>query len=162
MPRLQSYCKPLKQPQIENNITNRTMILRLQGYNFNLKYGKSGENICDCFSRHPYKDLLKFKELMDYVTFVADDATPKHWPQTLLRNSPKIIHFYIKLVELARKKSCNNLKHVENWFWTVSRSWFSVKIKSNSHSKGSSQSCYSKGSSKSCYSNSPLSIFENC
>ena len=104
MPRLQSYCKPLKQPQIENNITNRTMILRLQGYNFNLKYGKSGENICDCFSRHPYKDLLKFKELMDYVTFVADDATPNALTTGIIKKFTKNNTLLHQTCRISKKK----------------------------------------------------------
>ena len=39
-----------------------------------LKYVKTKENVCDYCSQHPYKDL-KFKELMHYINFVADDAT---------------------------------------------------------------------------------------
>ena len=32
--------------------------------------------MCDYSNRHPYKDLLKLKELIHYVNFVVDDATP--------------------------------------------------------------------------------------
>ena len=39
-----------------------------------LKYVKTTENVCDYCSQYPYKDL-KFKELIHYINFVADDAT---------------------------------------------------------------------------------------
>ena len=42
-----------------------------------MKYIKSEENVCDYSSLNPYKDLLKFKEIIHYVYFVADDATAK-------------------------------------------------------------------------------------
>ena len=41
-----------------------------------MKYFKSEANVCNYSSRHPYKDRLKFKELIHHVNFVADDATP--------------------------------------------------------------------------------------
>ena len=47
------------------------MGLRLQGYNFDFEI----LDIYSYCSRYPHKDLLKFKELIHYVNFVADDAT---------------------------------------------------------------------------------------
>ena len=43
---------------------------------FILKYVENEENICDYSGFHPYKYLLKVKELIHYVNFVADVTTP--------------------------------------------------------------------------------------
>ena len=73
------------------------LTLRLQGYNFNLKYVKSDENVCNYSNQHSDKDLLKFKELIHHVNFVEDDCTPNNLTIDVIRNSPKMINFYFKL-----------------------------------------------------------------
>ena len=97
MQEAQSYCKPIEQRQIESNITNRMLDPPLQGYNFNLKYVKSDENVCNYSNQHSDKDLLKFKELIHHVNFVGDDCTPNNLTIDVIRNSPKMINFYFKL-----------------------------------------------------------------
>ena len=86
-----------------------------------MKYVKSGDNICDYSSRHPYKDILKVEELIHYVNFVADDATPNALTKNILKiftKNDKLLHPVIKL---ARKNNCYKfnkpltfLEHIEN------------------------------------------------
>ena len=73
-----------------------------------MKYVKSEENVCDYSSRHIYKDLLKFKEIIHYVNFVAHDAT-LNWPYTLSRNSPKNDKFSHQVIKLVRQNDCYKL-----------------------------------------------------
>ena len=52
------------------------MILRIQGYNFQLKYVKSDENISDYMSRHPHDKQPEQNINEKYVNFVANHAIP--------------------------------------------------------------------------------------
>ena len=68
--------KLLEQSQYKSNITNRMHDPSVsKATNLILKYVKSEENVCDYSSRHIYKDLLKFKEIIHYANIVARDAT---------------------------------------------------------------------------------------
>ena len=69
--------------------------LRLQGYSFNFK--KCKENLCDYSNGHLYKDVLKVKELIHHVNFVADDATPIALTIDIIMKPTKNDNFYIKL-----------------------------------------------------------------
>ena len=62
-----------------------------------LKCVKNEENVCEHFSRYSYKGLPKVKELIRYVNFVADDATPNTLVINFSREPPKMINFYIKV-----------------------------------------------------------------
>ena len=90
-----------------------------------MKYVKSEENICDYSSRHLYKDL-KFKEIIHYVHFIADDATAKALTIDIkkLTKIDKILHQVLKLARqnncyklnkpltfLEYIQNCNNFKH---------------------------------------------------
>ena len=52
------------------------MMLRLQGYNFDLKFTKSEENISDYTSRHPLETVQKNSSVEHYINFVTKYATP--------------------------------------------------------------------------------------
>ena len=94
----QIYCKPLEQPQIERAIA------------LILEYVKSEENVCDYYGRHPYKDLLKVKELIHYVNFVADNATPNALTKNLkiFTKNDKLLH---EVIKLARQNNCYKLNN---------------------------------------------------
>ena len=55
------------------------MMLQLQGYDFDIKYVKTEENISDYISRHPDPEqkLIESTEVDKYVNFVTSTAVPK-------------------------------------------------------------------------------------
>ena len=55
------------------------MILQLQGYDFDIKYVKTEQNISDYISRHPDREqkLIESAEVDKYVNFVTSTAVPK-------------------------------------------------------------------------------------
>ena len=76
-----------------------------------MKYGKIKQNVRDYSSWHLYEDLLKVKELIHYVNFVADDATA----------NVLILDIIKKASKNARENNCYKLnkpltflKYIEN------------------------------------------------
>ena len=85
-----------------------------------MKHVKSKEN-CGYSSRHLYQDLLKVKELIYYVNFVADDATPHALTIDIIMKAAKtdkLLHQVIKLVKQNNCYKLNNpltfLEYIEN------------------------------------------------
>ena len=91
-----------------------------------MKYVKSEDNVCGYSTRHPYKHLLKLKELMHYVNLVADDATRNALTIDIKKftKNYKLLHQVKKLARqnncyklnkpltfLVQIESCNNFKH---------------------------------------------------
>ena len=74
-----------------------------------LKYIKNDENVCDYSNRHPYKDLLKLKELIHYVNFVVDDATPNVLTINIIQNFIKNNKLLYQVIKLARLNNCYKL-----------------------------------------------------
>ena len=67
-----------------------------------LRYVKSKENLSDYSSGHFYKDLLKFKELIQYVYFVADDTAPKILAIYIIIKATKNDTPFHQIIKLAR------------------------------------------------------------
>ena len=55
------------------------MVLQIQGYNFDIKYVKSEQNIRDYIRRHPDREqkLIESTVVNKYVNFVTSTAAPK-------------------------------------------------------------------------------------
>ena len=68
------------------------------------KYVKNEENVCEYFSLYPYKSLLKVKELIYYVNFVADDTT-KHTDHRLTKKATKNEKPLHQVIKLERQNS---------------------------------------------------------
>ena len=85
-----------------------------------MEYVKTEENVCGYFSRHPYKNLLKFKELIYYFNFNADDATPNALFIDLNKKFTKNDKSLRQIIKLARQnnfklnKPLTFLKYIEN------------------------------------------------
>ena len=67
-----------------------------------LKFVKSEENVCGYFSRHPYKDLLIFKNLTDYGNFVPEGATPNALTIDIIKKFTKNDKLLYQFIKLAR------------------------------------------------------------
>ena len=74
-----------------------------------MKYVESKENLRDYSNRHLYKDLLKVKELIHYVNFAADDATPNALIIDIIKEFTKNDKRLHQVLKLARQKSCYEL-----------------------------------------------------
>lgn len=74
-----------------------------------MKYVQSEENICDYSSWHPYIDLLKFKELIHYVSFVADAATPNTLAIDIITKFTKNDQVLHQITKLALQNNCYKL-----------------------------------------------------
>ena len=74
-----------------------------------MKYVKSKESLCDYSSRYLYKDLLKVKELIHYVNFVADDATPNALTIDIIMKTTKNDKLLQQVIKLARQGNCYKL-----------------------------------------------------
>ena len=86
-----------------------------------MKNVKSEQYVCDYFSRHLHKDLLKFKELIHYVNFAADDATPNALTIGIVKKATKNNELLHQVIKLARQnnyykfnKSWTFLRYTEN------------------------------------------------
>ena len=67
-----------------------------------LRYVKNKENLSDYSSGHFYKDLLQFKELIQYVYFVADDTAPKILTICMIIKATKNDKPFHQIIKLAR------------------------------------------------------------
>ena len=82
-----------------------------------MKYGKIKQNVRDYSSWHPYKDLLKVKELIHYVNFVADDATANVLILDIIKKASKnarennCYKLNKPLTFLKYIENCNTFKH---------------------------------------------------
>ena len=98
-----------------------------------LKNVKSEQYVCDYFSRHLYKDLLKFKELIHYVNFAADDATLNALTIDIVKKATKNNKLSHQVIKLARQ---NNLHKINESFtflrYTESRNTFKHFLKTDS------------------------------
>ena len=74
-----------------------------------MKYVESKEDLSDYSNRHLYKDLLKVKELIHYVNFVADDATPNALIIDIIKEFTKNDKLLHQVIKLARQKNCYKL-----------------------------------------------------
>ena len=82
---------------------------------------QSEKSICDFSSRHLYQDHLKLKELIHYVNFVADDATPNSLFIDIIKKFTKNDKLLHQVIKLARQNNGTTLKRP----WTPLRliSW---------------------------------------
>ena len=65
----------LSRPSSKLPLRIERIILQLQGYNFDIKYVKTEQNISDYISRHP--DREQKLEVDKCVNFVTSTAVPK-------------------------------------------------------------------------------------
>ena len=85
------------------------MTLRWQGYNLNFEILWKWGNWFDFSSRHPSKDLLKLKELIHDVNFVANHPTSNALTIDIIRKftiNDKILH---QVIKFARQNNCYKL-----------------------------------------------------
>ena len=80
-----------------------------------MKYVKSEENVCDYSIRHPYKDLLKCKEIIHYVNFVSDDATPNALNIDIIQIFTKNDKLSYQVIKLVRRNNCYKLNKPLNF-----------------------------------------------
>ena len=69
-----------------------------------MKYVESEHNVCYYSSRHPYKHLLKVKEVTHYVNFVCDDATPNALTIDVIKKTTKNYKLLHQVIKSARKQ----------------------------------------------------------
>ena len=82
------------------------MILQLQGYDFDMKYVKTEQNISDYISRHPDRErkLIESTELDKYVNFVTSTAVPKSFTLEYIATTTK----RDKVLQILKQTILNN------------------------------------------------------
>ena len=58
----------------------------------------------------PYKDPLKVNELVHYVNFTADDATPNTMTIDIIKKTTKNDKLLYQVIKLARQNNCYKIK----------------------------------------------------
>ena len=74
-----------------------------------MKYFKKEENVCDYCNEHPCEDLLKFRESVHYVNFVADDATINALTIDITKKFTKNDKLLFQVIKLVIQNNCYKL-----------------------------------------------------
>ena len=82
------------------------MILQLQGYDFDIKYVKTQQNISDYISRHPDREqkLIESAEVDKYVNFVTSTAVPRLFTSEDIATAAK----QDKVLQILKQTILNN------------------------------------------------------
>ena len=82
------------------------MILQLQGYDFDIKYVSTEQNIRDYISRHPDREqkLIESTEVDKYVNFVTSTALPKSFTSENIATTTK----QDKVLQILKQTILNN------------------------------------------------------
>ena len=89
------------------------MTLRLQAYDFDLKFTKGELNISDYTSRHPVDKIAQKNNCEEYLNFVVTHATPKAISIEEINQETKSDRFMQNLANLIRFNHSHKIKEPE-------------------------------------------------
>ena len=96
----------LSRPSSKVPLRTERLILQLQGYDFDIKYVKTQQNISDYISRHPDREqkLIESAEVDKYVNFVTSTAVPRLFTSEDIATAAK----QDKVLQILKQTILNN------------------------------------------------------
>ena len=96
----------LSRPSSKVPLRTERLILQLQGYDFDIKFVKTQQNISDYISRHPDREqkLIESAEVDKYVNFVTSTAVPRLFTSEDIATAAK----QDKVLQILKQTILNN------------------------------------------------------
>ena len=88
----------LNNPKITPPPRIERMLLRIQGYTFDINFVPSSENIADYLSRHPRSEKSSSKYIEEHINFITSYARPSAITLDEIKIATKVDPFLQKLI----------------------------------------------------------------